>query len=324
MNNYNLFQRKLHQIALSSQFMREATFDLDNLNNSSFSKNGNHVFITGLARSGTTILLNALYQSNLFASLSYADMPFVLGPKFWSMISFLKNDFKLMERSHGDGIQISFESPEAFEEVFWKTFEKHEDEELEIKLKIYLKNIMQRYKRKRYLSKNNQNIRRLELISKLFPSSKVLILFREPIQQAYSLLRQHKRFIKLSKADNFISDYMKWIGHTEFGTNYIPINESDLLFRDYLDINHWLEQWYLTYTNQLQLIKSKDNINLICYEKVCTSNDYWIKILDILQIENLVDFNFKESKKIVPNYINKKLSNQAYNLYKDLCNLKLR
>ena len=30
-------------------------------------------------------------------------------------------DFK--ERAHGDGIKVSTESPEAFEEVFWKTFD---------------------------------------------------------------------------------------------------------------------------------------------------------------------------------------------------------
>ena len=41
-----------------------------------------HVFVSGLARSGTTALLNALYQSGTFASLSYDDMPFILAPNF--------------------------------------------------------------------------------------------------------------------------------------------------------------------------------------------------------------------------------------------------
>ena len=88
MNNYSWLEQKLHQFALSSQFMREVTFDFESTNFASSSETGDHVFITGLARAGTTIFLNALYKSNLFASLSYADMPFVLAPNLWSKISF--------------------------------------------------------------------------------------------------------------------------------------------------------------------------------------------------------------------------------------------
>ena len=41
---------------------------------------------------------------------------------------------------------------------------------------------------------------------------------------------------------------MKWIGHTEFGPNYIPIQNQNLNFQNDLEINHWIEQWYLTYS----------------------------------------------------------------------------
>ena len=94
MNNYSWLEQKLHKFALSSQFMREVTFDFESTNISPLSVTGDHVFITGLARAGTTILLNALYKSNIFASLSYADMPFVLAPNLWSKISFIKKDSK--------------------------------------------------------------------------------------------------------------------------------------------------------------------------------------------------------------------------------------
>ena len=43
-----------------------------------------HVFVTGMARSGTTILLQALHDTGKFASLTYADMPIVLSPNLWS------------------------------------------------------------------------------------------------------------------------------------------------------------------------------------------------------------------------------------------------
>ena len=227
MNNYSWLEQKLHKFALSSQFMREATFDFESNNSSSFSSTGDHIFITGLARAGTTILLNALYKSNVFASLSYADMPFVLAPNLWSKISFRNKDLELKERAHGDGIKVSTESPEAFEEVFWKTFAE-EDDELEEKFRVYVGNILHKNKKERYLSKNNQNIKRINLINSFFSNSKILIPFREPIQHAYSLLTQHKRFIEYSKNDKFISKYMKWIGHTEFGPNYIDRKSTRL------------------------------------------------------------------------------------------------
>ena len=77
----------------------------------------NNVFVAGVARSGTTILLNAIYDSDEFASLSYADMPFVLAPNLWSKISSTSKHL-IKERAHGDGIKVSSDSPEAFEEVF--------------------------------------------------------------------------------------------------------------------------------------------------------------------------------------------------------------
>ena len=145
--------------------------------------------------------------------------------------------------------------------------------------------------------KNNQNIKRVELISEIFTHSKILIPFREPIQHAYSLLTQHKKFINDSKNDKFISNYMKWIGHTEFGPNYIPIYNQNLNFQNDLEINHWIEQWYLTYSDSIQSLKNKKNVHLISYEKLCTNKNYWFQIQKLVSIEKPYDFQFKESKK---------------------------
>ncbi len=317
MNSYSWLEQKLHKFALSSQFMREVTFDFESSNISSSSETEDHVFITGLARAGTTILLNALYKSNVFASLSYADMPFILAPNLWSKISLSKRDSALKERAHGDGIKVSKESPEAFEEVFWKTFAEDNDE-LEEKFRVYVGNIVHKYKKGRYLSKNNQNIKRVELISSIFTKSKILIPFRDPIQHAYSLLTQHKKFIKESKNDKFISNYMKWIGHTEFGPNYIPIHNHDLNFHNDLEINHWIEQWYLTYRDSFQSLKHKRNIYFISYEKLCSSKDYWFQIQKLVNLEKSYEFEFKESKKDIPLNIDKELREKALSLYFDL------
>ena len=303
--------------------MREVTFDFENTNISSSIETGHHIFITGLARSGTTILLNALYKSNIFASLSYADMPFVLAPNLWSKISFNKKNLELKERAHGDGIKVSTESPEAFEEVFWHTFAAENHDELGEKFRVYVGNILYKYKKERYLSKNNQNIKRVELINSIFINSKILIPFREPIQHAYSLLTQHKKFIEDSKNDKFISKYMKWIGHTEFGPNYIPIYNQNLNFQNDLEINHWIEQWYLTYSNAFQSLKNKNNFHFISYEKLCLKRDYWFQIQKLVNLEKPYDFEFRESKKDIPCNIDPGLKEKAMSLYFDLNHLKL-
>ena len=318
MNNYSWLEQKLHQFALSSQFMREVTFDFETTNIASLSETENHIFITGLARAGTTILLNALYESNIFGSLSYADMPFILAPNLWSKVSFIKRDLHLTERAHGDGIKVSAESPEAFEEVFWKTFAEEEYVELEDKFRVYVGNIIRKCNKERYLSKNNQNIKRIELISSIFPQSKILIPFRNPIQHSYSLLTQHKKFIEEAKNDNFISKYMKWIGHTEFGPHYIPIHNKHLENGNDLDINHWIEQWYLFYKKVFKLLINKQNVHLVSYEKLCLDKDYWLQIQKLVKIDKAYDFEFKESIKDIPEKIDTALKEKAMSLYFDL------
>ena len=302
--------------------MREVTYDAESSAISTNCIDDNHVFVSGLARSGTTILLNALHKSNEFASLSYQDMPFVLAPNLWSKLSLDKKDIDSIERAHGDGIKVSSESPEAFEEVFWMTFTQ-DDKDTQKKFKNYIELINHKYQRTRYLSKNNQNIRRLELISKIFPLSKILIPFRNPIQQAYSLLSQHKKFIEDSKKDKFISNYMKWIGHTEFGPNYIPIHHKNLRLENDLTIDHWLEQWYLTYKNCFDNLKNNENVHFICYEKLCNTSEYWFDIFKVLNIKDKYDFQFKESNKVISLEMDEEVTHKGLSLYEELSQLAL-
>ena len=317
MNNYSWLQQKLHHIALSSNFMRETAFDIESTFFYPQGASDKHVFVAGLARSGTTILLNAIYESNVFASLTYKDMPFVLAPNLWSKISFNKKNIDLVERAHKDGIKISTESPEAFEEVFWKTFDSKSNESIK-KFKIFVQLITLKYNKTRYLSKNNQNIKRLGLISQIYPSSTIFIPYRDPIQQAYSLLKQHKKFNDYATKDQFVSDYMKWIGHTEFGSNYIPLDNQDLSYKNDLNINHWLEQWYLVYKNCYEALRDYPNIHFISYEHLCGSNNYWDKIIKLLSIDHTFRFHFKESIKDVNCAADENLSHKAYHIYSQL------
>ena len=91
MNNYSWLEQKLHKFALSSQFMREVTFDFESNNIFSSTETGDHVFITGLARAGTTILLNALYKSNIFASSNKFPMLKNISGRSLSILSAILN-----------------------------------------------------------------------------------------------------------------------------------------------------------------------------------------------------------------------------------------
>ena len=116
---------------------------------------------------------------------------------------------------------------------------------------------------------------------------------------------------------------MKWIGHTEFGPNYIPIHNHNLNFQNDLEINHWIEQWYLTYKDSLQLLKNKKNFHFISYEKLCLDKDYWFQIQNLVQIEKPYDFEFKESKKDISCKIETELKEKAMSLYLELNDLNL-
>ena len=319
MNNYSALQRFLHRTVLSSQLIREIMFDVEQ---SIFLKkddnfDDNHVFVAGLARSGTTILLNAIYQSNQFASLTYDDMPFILAPNLWGKINRKSTHGEAKERAHGDGVRVSTNSPEAFEEVFWKTFSDNSIIREEFFIK-FISLILKKNNKTRYLSKNNQNIRRLDLISEIFPRSIILIPFRDPLQHAFSLYSQHMKFVKEQNEDSFIRDYMKWIGHSEFGLDYKMIHPSNLLYPNEKEFNHWLEQWYLTYKSVLELSAEHGEFYLIGYESLCNNPNVWVNVKDLLGINQEIKFLFKESKKVIGQTFDNNLSDRCYRLYESL------
>jgi len=321
LNNYSFLEQLLHKIVLSSKFLKEMSFDLEK---SCFLRYcddypDNHVFITGLARSGTTILLNSIHQTGIFGSLTYDDMPFIVSPNLWSKINGNGLQKESVERAHGDGIIISTSSPEAFEEVFWITF-KRDDEDSLGQFSEYVKLILYKKGEIRYLSKNNQNVKRLGLIKRGFPNSKILIPFRDPLQHSYSLLVQHKRFTEKQKKDEFIRSYMKWIGHSEFGIDYEPIMNKEIRYNNFNKLNHWLEQWLLLY-QKLYYYKAYNKILFICYEDLCENDLVWDSIQSFIGINDKKDLEFIKSTREIRLPYNKDLYNKCLTIYQKLKNL---
>ena len=119
MQNYNFIQKLLHDIVLSNKFINKSLFEIEKLiklKKNNIDKNS-HIFITGLPRSGTTILLNFIFSSDEFASLKYSNMPFIFSPNFSKL--FNKKNILKKERLHADGIYYDLNSPEALDEIFF-------------------------------------------------------------------------------------------------------------------------------------------------------------------------------------------------------------
>lgn len=242
------------------------------------------IFITSLPRAGTTILLTALNDLPSTATHLYRDMPFVMAPLLWSrMSSMFGKQGEMAERAHGDGIKIGYDSPEAFEEVIWRAFwpKKYHDQFIELWhwednmpdatayfTKHFRKIVALRTNGAgRYISKNNNNIARLDLLPEMFPGAHVLVPLREPAEHAASLLRQHENFLKQHAADPFVERYMEDIGHLEFGALHTPIAfpNFDVLKSSPREADYWLDYWIAAY--QMVLDKAK-RLHFVTLEKV--------------------------------------------------------
>ena len=277
---YNRISRWLHWIALELDIVRTISFEIEKL---FFQKKVAHepriidepVYVMGLARSGTTIVLEILEKTGAFHSQTYRDMPFVLCPNLWQALTkYSRLNPHMATRAHGDGIAIGFDSPESFEEVFWRTFcdtqpgnalaytpitkDTLYDFDLYRHL-ILLSATSQKSgpvegtKKIRYLSKNNNNVLRMnELSSK--PNARLVLMIRDPLATAWSLYKQHQRFTKLQDGDIYIRAYMRWLGHHEFGQGHKPliIGTQHLEDKDSNQPNYWLTYWIGVYENLWQ------------------------------------------------------------------------
>jgi hypothetical protein len=197
------------------------------------------VFITGLARSGTTMLLTLLSQADHVATHRYRDFPFLSIPMTWNWFqSRLSTTATPVERPHGDRIHITRESPEAFEEPLWQTFfpwthdptrchvlnNDANTEEFAAFFCDHIRKILLIRNAQRYVSKGNYNVARINFLVQLLPDAKFIIPIRAPLAQVHSLVKQHQRFSQYSVADKRLAYYLAAAGHYEFGTQRCPMN----------------------------------------------------------------------------------------------------
>ena len=292
--SYGRADRFLHRLALGSRTIAEISFDIEKATqhpDGSAVRDGAHVFIAGLARAGTTVLMHRFHAAGVFGSLTYRDMPFVLAPGLWGGLSRRgRKEIARVERAHGDGLLVDADSPESLDEVFWRIFAgdylredalvPHEpDAEIHDAFRTYVAAILQSRgnlgeRPKRYLSKTNNSILRVDALRKTFPNVLILTPFRDPVQHAASLLAQHQRFIQDQQADRFVVDYMTWLGHHEFGLGHRPFVFDGIRPEgDPATLEYWLSLWCGVY--QALLIHHKNSVCFISYDRLCSDPSVW-------------------------------------------------
>ncbi len=311
---YSQMDQFVHSLAFSSPAILKGVSDIED---KIFSKNITTltkppIFVTSLARGGTTSLLNALYAIPELTTHTYRDMPFLTAPILWDRIAGgKKRQVERKKRAHGDGLEIDLDSPEAFEEVLWKIFwpENFQDKTIPLwktedkkeDANQFINNHMKKIfaarqnnrdinrdrfgdVQMRYCSKNNANIARIPYLLENFSGCKIVIPVRRPECHAASLLRQHYNFLKQHDDDPFVLRYMRDIGHYEFGKIHKPIAFDGFSSEKYnpADGNYWLHYWSCAFR---EVLKHKDKCTLVFQDdlrsKPQETMEYLCKVLEI-------------------------------------------
>jgi hypothetical protein len=255
------------------------------------------IYVTGLARSGSTILLELLAESNSTVTHRYKDYPPIFTPYFWNW--FLNRvptgEAEAVERTHRDGIMVTPESPEAFEEILWMAFfqqlhdaskssvlDNHTSNvQFEAFYRDHIRKLLAIRRGGRYLSKGNYNVTRLEYLLKVFPDARFIIPVREPSWHIASLMKQHKLLCEGERRNPRALEHMRRVGHFEFGLDRRPINVGDnagidqvvSLWESGNEVEGWARYWSQIYGFVADRLAANAQLREAClivrFEELC-------------------------------------------------------
>ena len=269
------------------------------------------IYITGLARAGTTLLLNILASHPRLTSFKYCDYYGAFTP-FWADHLFRAAGLgasRKQERAHADGVMVNAYSPEAMEEILWMQFfaylhnpaennvveRQTSHPEFEAVYAATLAKLLLCRDADRIVSKNNYSITRIAYLAKLYEDARFVIAVRHPIAHIASMARQHQRNLAhFSSPDH--RQYLRNAGHFEFGHERIPITidaektrHIQTLWGAGRDAEGWAEYWNAiyawTYEEVLQHEALKTRCLVVPFEQLCAAAEQ--KIADMLAFCNL-------------------------------------
>ena len=132
-----------------------------------------------------------------------------------------------------------------------------------------------------YLAKGNYNVARLGYIHELFPDARIVLPVRHPVSHIASLMRQHRVFSKGQEKHAAARDYLRRVGHFEFGLDRAPLNMGDPdAIREILgrwsagdELGGWALYWSHVYGAVKDQLESDDRLReavlIVRYEDLC-------------------------------------------------------
>lgn len=252
------------------------------------------VYVTGLARAGTTILLEILASHPDVVTHRYSDFPALFTPYWWGQATANASSAPT-ERAHGDGLEVTLQSPEAMEEMLWMSqFDHLHDPSrsnvldettgnpaFETMYREHIRKLLLLRNGSRYAAKGNYNVTRLLYLQKMFPSAKFLIAIRHPVNHVASLAKQHRLFTNGMKDKPRAVAHLQRVGHFEFGVDRRPINVGDpetlesiqRLWKDGEEIRGWARYWSMLYGwlhhHLQQHPELASSVQWVHYESLC-------------------------------------------------------
>lgn len=262
------------------------------------------VYVTGLARAGTTIVTEMLAAHPQVASHRYSDFPPVWTPYWWNA---LRARLPLpqpapVERAHRDRIRVTPGSPEAVEEVLWMHFfpRAHDPDASQVLeadtdnpgferfYRDHVRKLLAVRGRSRYLAKGNYNLTRLGYLRRMFPDARFVIVVRHPEWHIASLMKQDRLFGEQHRVEPRVTTYLKLLGHFEFGVHKRPINVGDretasrvaALWESGDAVRGWALYWASLHRFILDRLAGDRSLAQAClvvpYEQLCAAPGTWI------------------------------------------------
>lgn len=256
------------------------------------------VYVAGIARSGSTILLELLARHPDVATHRYRDFPGVLAPVAWNwFVDRAARPQAPRERAHRDRIAVTQESPEAFEEPVWMAFfpEAHDPKRnavlgretrnrtFEGFYRDHVAKIVHLRGRSRYVAKGNYNLTRLAYLHQMFPDARFVVPVRDPVWHVASLMKQHRLFIEAGAADPAVTRSLRRSGHFEFGPDrrIVGVGRPELegriraLWEAGREAAGWACYWALLYGHALDTLAADEALAastlIVRYEDLCAS-----------------------------------------------------
>ena len=255
------------------------------------------VFIAGVPRSGTTILVEILSRHPALTAHRYEDFPNVYTPYWrnWLADRLPGRDSRPVERAHKDRVMITRHSPEAVEEAIWMNFFDHlhdparsqvldaavSNPPFERFYREHISKLTAARGSKRYLAKGNYNATRLGYLACLFPDARFIVPWRDPVAQVASLVKQDRLFTRMSSEDPRVPVQLARSGHFEFGPAKRAVNVGDparaeAIERDWAGGNAasgWARYWSEVYGHVLDAIEDdrplRESVLLVDYRQLC-------------------------------------------------------